>query len=302
MKKVYNAIVVRAALAGGTSALALMASPAQAQTVCTTLLGGVLDCTTTAPTDPVSLTGITQPLTVNLPDLFTTIATVDLQSTGDVILDATGSAIVNATNQPALQIISGADIQAQVTALSTSGNNATGALLQAVDSAILVVDETVTTLGDFSDGINVTAGTVDVTVDEVSTAGIESDGVELIAVSGPATLNANLIETLGSGSTDAILRAAGDIAVNVGVLRSGGDQALGLDLQTDATACAILGAGSCDIGAVVGSITTEASAQLGRSWLPPGTPTLPSMSCRPTAMRPLGWIFRPIPQPAWRLA
>lgn len=254
--------VAKAALATGTSMLAAMTSPAAAQTVCTNTLG-LLNCSPTTTQSAVQLPGQTAPLTIALPDLYAATTTIVADSTDSINLVLDGTANVVTSSGPGLDLTSGADITARITALATSGDGAPGVLLKAVDDVVLVVDNVVSTAGNESDGINVTAGTVDVSVNQVSTLGIESDGVELVSLSGPAVLNANLIETAGSGSTAAILRAAGDIGVNAGVLRTEGGQALGLDLQSDLGACAILGAGSCDVNAVVGNITTNGFGSIG---------------------------------------
>ena len=257
----FNPLAVKAALAGGTALAAVLSTPAAAQAVCTTTLG-LLSCTT--PSGPVPVVVQAPQLPITLPGGTTTTATtIAVQSPEPILLDLAAAATSTTTDLPALTLDSAADINAQIDALTTNATGATGVLLTAVDDVVLVADDTITTLGAASDGINITAGTVSVTADQIQTVGVDSNGVELVALEGPATLNASLIDTLGDGSTDAILRAAGDIGVNVGVLRSGGDQALGLDLQSDATACAVLGAGSCDVNAVVNSITTDGFGSIG---------------------------------------
>lgn len=251
-------------LVGGSSLIALLASsPAAAQAVCITTPLGILDCAPDGPLAEITLPGQTLPVTITLPDDYSGAATIDVESTGPIDLLVNGIADVTAVTGPALDLDSGADITARITALSTAGDGAVGALLTAVDDVVLIVDETVTTAGDLADGINVTAGTVNVTAGDVRTVGIESDGVELVSLTGPGVLDVDLIETLGSGSTDALIRAAGDIGLSAGVLRSEGDQALGFDLQNDVGACAVLGAGSCDVEAIVGNITTDGFGSVG---------------------------------------
>lgn len=252
-----------AALAGTSSLAVLLGNPASAQTICVNSPLGLLNCSPAGPDASVALPGLTQPVTVTLPDQFETTSPISAVSTQPITIVTQGVTTVTTTAQPALNLATDADIVAQVTGLNTTGNNAPGALLRTLDDVILIVDDSVTTVGNMSDGINITAGTINVTVDEVTTAGVDSDGVELVALSGPASLDADVIETLGDGSTDAIIRAAGDINVNVGVLRTEGDQALGLDLRGDAQACAVLGAGSCDIDAIVGNITTDGFGSIG---------------------------------------
>ena len=264
--------MVKSALASGTSlaaltvapaSLAILTTPASAQVVCITSPLNVLDCTPANSTAPVVLTGQTQPVTITLPDVYNDATTLEVASTGPIDLTSSGVASVATATGPALDLTSGADINARITTLSTAGDGAAGAVLLAADDAILIVDDTVTTTGNGADGINVTAGSAAVTLGDTRTAGVDSDGVEIVTLSGPGTINANLIETLASGSTDAIARSAGDINLNAGVLRSGGDQALGFDLQSQPGACAVLGAGSCDVNAVVGNITTDGFGSIG---------------------------------------
>ena len=60
-----------------------------------------------------------------------------------------------------------------------------------------------------------------------------------------------------------MVRGAGDISADVGVLRTAGDEAVGLDLASDPTACAILGAGGCDTAFSVGELTTSGDGATG---------------------------------------
>lgn len=99
--------------------------------------------------------------------------------------------------------------------------------------------------------------------DTVTTLGADSDGMELVALNGPITLNANLIDTAGDFSDGAILNAAGDINLDIGVLRTAGGQALGLNLTTAPLACVALGAGSCTIQGTIGELTTQGDGSIG---------------------------------------
>ena len=271
---------VKLAAVGCTSILAMTSAPAAAQVVCATDLAGVLNCDAPTPAPPtppsgtINLNALVQPVVVALPPNFESTVTALIDTTGPITI--TGDAVIDTVldNEPALDLTSGADINAQVRRLTTIGDNSTGALLQAVDGVVLTVDDLVSTLGDNSDGVNIQAGNASVTLDEVQTAGVNAQGVEIVTVSGPATLDASLIEALGTGSTAAFLTAAGGIGVDVGVLRTGGDQALGLNLQSDPAVCATLGAGSCDIDAVVGTITTDGFGSIGALVTAAGATTL----------------------------
>ncbi|MEL7691483.1 hypothetical protein [Citromicrobium bathyomarinum] len=275
-----NLNAIKLAAIGCTSAIALNATPSSAQVACTTDLLGVLNCTAPTPAPPtppsgtIDLDAFVQPVVVALPPEFESTVGALINTSGPITI--TGDAVIDTLldDEPALELISGADIDAQVGRLTTIGDNSTGALLRAVDGVILSVDDLVSTLGDNSDGVNIQAGEATVSLDEVRTVGVNSQGVEIVTVSGPAVLNANLIETIGTGSTAAFLTAAGQIGLDVGLLRTQGDQALGLNLQSDPALCATLGAGSCDIDAVVGTITTDGFGSIGALVTAAGETTL----------------------------
>lgn len=73
----------------------------------------------------------------------------------------------------------------------------------------------------------------------------------------------NDLSTGGVNSPGALVRGAGDIDANVGVLRTGGDQAAGLDLASNPQACAVLGAGACDTSFSAGQLTTNGAGSTG---------------------------------------
>lgn len=255
--------VLRATFAGAVSLVALSSSQAFAQAVCVTTPLGVLDCEPDGPTAEINLPGQTGPVSVTLPDDYEGATTLLVESDGPITLDGNAVVATLLDDQPALDLTSGADITAQIDVLSTQGENATGALLTAVDSVVLTVDESVTTLGDEANGIDVTAGDANVTVGDVRTAGVGANGVNIVTASGPGVLTADLIDTSGDDAIGALLRATGDADVNVGVLQTGGDRAFGLDIASDPTACAALGAGSCDINAIASNVTTDGFGSIG---------------------------------------
>jgi len=80
----------------------------------------------------------------------------------------------------------------------------------------------------------------------------------LLGVGGcDVTLAAEEITTVGFGSIGALVAATGDTNINVGVLRTGGDEAAGLDLSADPNACVALGVGACDTAFTIGELTTS---------------------------------------------
>lgn len=123
MQKTYYKSAAKAALAGGTSVLAMLATPASAQTICTPLLG-LLNCAPITTTAPVQLPGQTQPVNITLPDLYAATSTIVADSTDSISLIANGAVSAITTGGPGLDLTSGANITAQITALATSGNGA----------------------------------------------------------------------------------------------------------------------------------------------------------------------------------
>jgi len=77
------------------------------------------------------------------------------------------------------------------------------------------------------------------------------------------TVAIDRVTTDGFGSTGGIVSAVGSTDVNIGVLRTGGDEAAGLRLSADPTACAVLGAGGCDTAFSVGELTTSGDGATG---------------------------------------
>jgi hypothetical protein len=238
------------------------ASKAQAQNTCSDLLGATTcDVTTNTALSPLPPVIGALDVTVN--------STADLL--GSVVADATGlvdlvagtGILSNAANAPALSLTSDDAIDATVQSLTTSGANATSALLRAGAGVTLEALGPVTTLADGSDGINVLSGSLDLSADAVRTAGADADGLELVTLDGPIALDVDLVETQGALADGAILDAVGGIDLDVGVLRTSGGQALGLNLSTGPTACAALAAGSCDINGVVGTLTTQGPGSIG---------------------------------------
>ncbi|WP_332811817.1 autotransporter outer membrane beta-barrel domain-containing protein [Sphingomonas sp.] len=71
------------------------------------------------------------------------------------------------------------------------------------------------------------------------------------------------LTTSGDGSTGALVRSAGGTTGSIGVLRTEGDDAAGVDIATDPAACLILGAGACDVGLVADDVSTGGDGAAG---------------------------------------
>jgi outer membrane autotransporter protein len=183
--------------------------------------------------------------------------------------------------------------------ISTAGDLADGVNIEG--STVSVDLNTVTTEGEESDGVEIISlvGPVNLDADLIDVAGglsratvIESaddinvsvralrtrgtDGIALDLSSNPAlcavagdnscdvTAAADSITTEGFGGIGALVRAIGDTNIDVGVLRTGGDEAAGLDLGVnDLDACVLLGVGGCDTAFTVGELTTTGARAPG---------------------------------------
>lgn len=240
-------------------------APAMAQSVCSAPILGAITCPGGDPTTIVDIDGDGSPLTVNLDDGFQTLTTLDVSNLlgGDILIDPATTAVINTIGEAGAVVNSGAALTARLTAISTEGDGATGALLRAVDGVVFTVDDLISTTGDLADGVNVEGSDVTVSLDTVRTGGEDSDGVELVSLSGPVNLDAGLIETVGGLSSATIVDSAGGSNINVGVLRTQGDEALGAEISADAAACVLLGLNGCNNTLTADQITTEGFGSIG---------------------------------------
>lgn len=129
------------------------------------------------------------------------------------------------------------------------------------------------TNGDFSPGAIVrAAGALDANVGVLRTEGVEAVGLDLAAdpdacvVLGVGACDTTFdiadLSTGGAGAVGVLARLAGSVTGSVGVLRTEGDDAIGLDIGLDPQACVLLGAGGCDIDLTGDAVTTEGSGAI----------------------------------------
>lgn len=252
------------------ASIAGMTSPVQAQSLCLPSLGLGRIC---VPDDggpvrpdllqPVSAIG---PVVATLENGAQAATTLDLTSLGtaaDVTLTTLGGVAINTIDRPGLLIDSAGSARAQVNAISTLGDGASGALLRAADTVVFAADDLVSTLGAKAPALDIQGGTIAVDGNLIRTRGADANGVQLVSVSGPIDLDADTIETSGDRSTAALLRSAGSADLNVGLLRTEGSQALGFDIATNPATCVLLGTGGCDVTAAADSITTGGFGSIG---------------------------------------
>jgi hypothetical protein len=259
------------ALAGASF---IAATPASAQSVCT-VNGSVIDCTAAVPgpvgpvvppsTTTIDLTGSADPIVVTLADGFVSNGPVTLGTVGgaDVAIISQGVSTVQSTGAPGLVVDSSGGINAQVTNVTTTGDDATAVLLRATDEIIFTSDGTISTTGANADGVNAEGESVTLNLNNVSTTGPNAQGVEVGTLNGPATVTFNAINTSGDGSTGAIVTSTGDTALTGNLIRTQGTDAAAFDISNDAAACVVLGAGGCDNTVTVDEVTTEGFGSTG---------------------------------------
>lgn len=207
-----------------------------------------------------------------------TASVLDVATTGDsapgVIIDAldvdlvTGGLVsTTGDDSAAISITSGGPVTVNSALLNTAGVDSNGVEIVSASGPTLLNADVIDTTGDRSLGALVqAAGDVDVDVGILRTEGAEAAGVSLttdpaacvVLGTGACDINGTIgdIATGGVLAPGALVRAAGDIGLDVGALRTAGDEAVGLDLATSPTACATLGPGGCDTAFSVGDLQT----------------------------------------------
>jgi hypothetical protein len=279
--------------------LTLMAAPAQAQLVpplTVTLPDGTTTTTTTVTGPPnadviINTLGAGTISTGPNPGLVATsdadltaqvngIATTGdgataalLQAADDLIFTADGTISTTGANADAVNV-QGGTVTLDLSDVSTTGPNSQGIETVAVDGPTIVTFDVVNTSGDGSTGA-IVRGTGD---NNVSGTAIRTGGTDAAAfdISNDAaaclvlgaggcdnTVTLDEVTTDGFGSTGGLVSSTGDTTVNVGVLRTGGDEAAGLDLSADPGACVVLGTGACDTAFTVNELTTAGDRSPG---------------------------------------
>ncbi|MBA3576377.1 MAG: autotransporter domain-containing protein [Sphingomonas sp.] len=263
----------------------LIPTQAQAQTVCTGLPGNIVGCadgvtttvtgTVNAGTDTLLGPGLTA---TSDGDLIATV-TGDITTTGDnepgvllvtaddLIFTLDGTITTLGDNSDGVNL-TGTTVTADLGDVFTQGIDSDGVEILATDGGIILDVDVIETEGDLSSATILRAsGDINLTADALSTSGIDAVAIDISV--DPAvcvtlapgecdiTAAAESVTTDGFGGIGALIAAAGDTDVTIGVLETNGDQAAGLDLSADPTACVILGAGACDTAFTVGSLTTN---------------------------------------------
>jgi outer membrane autotransporter protein len=244
--------------------------------------GGALDL---AATGDILVDGVDATLTATgvpglsaVADGSVTATVLDVTTTGGaapgVLIDAadvdlvTGGLVsTTGDDSAAVSITSGGPVTVNSNLLNTAGVDSNGVEIVSVAGPTVLDADVIDTTGDRSLGALVqAAGDVDVDIGVLRTDGAEAAGVSLttdpaacvVLGTGACDINGTLgdVATGGILAPGALVRAAGDIGLDVGVLRTAGDEAVGLDLATSPTACATLGPGGCDTAFSVADLQT----------------------------------------------
>jgi hypothetical protein len=170
------------------------------------------------------------------------------------------------------------DTTVTIGVLQTNGDQAAGLSLTADPTVCAILGEgacdtaftvgSLTTNGADSPGALVrAAGDIDATVDVLQTSGDRAIGLDLAsdptaciilgAGACETSFTVGQLTTQGAGATGALIRAAGPTTGDVGILETNGDDAAGIDIAGDPTACVIVGVGVCDVGLTADQVTTN---------------------------------------------
>ena len=84
-----------------------------------------------------------------------------------------------------MNLASGTSILARIGGATTTGDNAGAVVLRAGDAALLAADGAISTLGANADAISIRSGSADLAFTDLRTAGINSNGLDVVTPSGP---------------------------------------------------------------------------------------------------------------------
>ena len=181
----------------------------------------------------------------------------------------TGTTGVTTINVDALQTggdeAAGLDLAADPTVCATLGAGA-------CDQNFTVGN--LTTAGANSPGALVrAAGNITGSVDVLKTSGDDAFGLDLASDPDACVLlgkgncgtsfNVGQLTTSGAGATGVLATVAGPTTGRIGILGTSGDNATGIDLVGDPTACVLLGSGACDVDLGADQVTTTGDGAAG---------------------------------------
>lgn len=190
-----------------------------------------------------------------------------LRAADDLIFTSGGLISTTGANSDGLNA-EGESVTLDLNEVSTTGPNAQGVETVSLDGPTAIEADVINTSGDGSIGALVTStGDTSLSGTTISTGGtdaaafdISNDAAACVVLGAGGcdnTVTLDEVTTDGFGSIGGIVSAAGDTDVDIGVLRTGGDEAAGLDLSVDPDACVLLGVGGCDTAFTVDELTTD---------------------------------------------
>lgn len=200
-------------------------------------------------------------------------AAVTLRAVDEAIFTSDGLIQTTGNNSDAVNI-QGSSVTADLGDVLTTGTESDGVEILSTSGPIIVTADVIETDGDLSGATILRGtGTVGLTANAIRTGGTDAVAIDistdaaaciLLAAGGcDVTAAVDEVTTDGFGGTGALIAATGDTNVNIGVLRTGGDEAAGLDLSADPAACVVLGVGACDTSFTVNELTTEGARSPG---------------------------------------
>ena len=196
-----------------------------------------------------------------------------LRAVDDVVFVSDGTISTAGANAPAIDA-QGRSVAITSNTLSTVGDNADGAVLNSLDGPTSLTADLITTNGNLSDGAVLRAaggntlqgGAIRTGGTDAAAFNVSNDAAACVLLGAGGctnTVNLNEVTTNGFGGVGGLVTAAGNTTVNIGALRTGGDQAAGLDLSTDPSACLALGVGNCGTAFTVQNLTTDGARSPG---------------------------------------
>ncbi|MGF1550306.1 MAG: autotransporter outer membrane beta-barrel domain-containing protein [Sphingomonadaceae bacterium] len=190
-----------------------------------------------------------------------------LSAADDLVFVSDGLVSTAGASAPAI-VASGESVTLDLDEVRTSGPDAAGVETFSAGGPTSVTFNLVETGGDGSPGVKIEgSGDNNLQGNAIRTQGTDAAAFEIsndaaacvILGAGGCdnTVAVDEVTTDGFGSTGGLISSAGNSDVSIGVLRTEGDQAAGLDISNDPTACVALGVGQCDTAFTVDELETN---------------------------------------------
>ena len=196
-----------------------------------------------------------------------------LRALDDVVFVGDGTVSTVGANAPAIDA-QGRSVRVVANTLATTGSSSDGAIVRSLNGPASLTVDLITTNGNLADGALIrAAGNTALHGGAIRTGGtdavafnVSNDAAACVLLGGGGCTNnvkLNEVTTSGFGGIGGLVTAAGPTTIDIGALRTGGDQAAGLNLSTNPTACIALGVGQCDTAFTVQNLTTQGARSPG---------------------------------------